>query len=69
MTESTENLVAGFFIGSVACLPTEDYRTLKSDDGVELEAQVVSCVVDEAVTLRKSDGRVPGRGVSLIVCN
>jgi hypothetical protein len=35
-----------------------DYRVFKNDDGVELEAEVVSCTEGKLVTVRRRDGRV-----------
>ena len=39
-------------------LSAADYRVFKNDDGVELEAEVVSCVAGESVSVRRRDGRV-----------
>lgn len=46
------------FLTWMTSLGAEEYRTFKSNDGAELEAQIVSCSVGESVTLRRSDGRL-----------
>ena len=43
---------------SASGLSAADYRVFKNDDGVELEAEVVSCTAGKLVTVRRRDGRV-----------
>lgn len=54
--------IVQYFVG-LLCLPAllaagSEYRVFKSDDRVELEAEVVSCVAGESVSVRRRGGHL-----------
>lgn len=46
------------FTAWITSLNAGEYRTFKSNEGVELRAKVVSCKIGEHVTLERADGRL-----------